>query len=69
MQSKYHFDQHLSSVGDWVETDPIPHEDYLKLKYAALIWAKRRGYKVSTTVYYTTKGYVCRIKLLNKWSI
>lgn len=59
---------HLSSTGDWIQTDPITKEEYRKLKYAALIWAKRRGHKVSTTHYYTGSGWVCRVTLVKKYA-
>ena len=44
--NKYHFNTHLTSVGDWVETNPVTIEDAEKLKKAAHKWAWTRGWEV-----------------------
>lgn len=46
-KQKYHFSTHLTHVGDWVQTNPISHEEYIKLKDAAKFWAWNHGVRVA----------------------
>lgn len=44
---KYNFTIHLRELGDWVQTNPIPYADYIKIKDAAKFWAWRHDVRVT----------------------
>ena len=37
--NKYYFSRHLTSVGDWVETNPITKAEAIKLEKARHAWS------------------------------
>ena len=45
--NKYHFSDHLKSIGDFVTTHPIDMKDYKRFSDAAYLWAWYKGWKVS----------------------
>lgn len=65
--NKYHFSQHLTQVGDWIETDPVTRSDVKKLNKAAHFWAWQHKCRVSV-VYYPAPDDMCvvRITLVSK---
>lgn len=48
-ENKYGFSQHLTTVGDWVQTNPIPYEDYIRIRDAAKNWAYYHGVRVNVS--------------------
>lgn len=65
-RNKYHFDQHLTDTGDWVETNPLSPKEYDNIQDAAHAWAWFRKYTVKTRSYPTDTGRIMRITLVKK---
>lgn len=62
---KYGFSTHLERVGDWVETEALTQEDYLKIKYAAYDWAYQHRCRVSVNKIPVPGGIGVRIKVVS----
>lgn len=46
----YSFSQHLTSVGDWVETNPITKEEAIKMNKASHAWSYYHKCTISISV-------------------
>lgn len=49
-KSKYGFTEYLRRVGDYVETHPMSHADYIRLKDAAKFWAYNHKVRVKIRI-------------------
>lgn len=64
--NKYGFDQHLTDVGDWVETNPLTLKEYYNITDAAYAWAWVRQYTIKTKSHPSEGGKIVRITLVKK---
>lgn len=48
---KYGFSQYLKKIGDYIETEPIPFADYVRMNDAAKFWAWYHGKRVKVRSY------------------
>lgn len=60
---KYYFDDHLKKKGDWLETNPMTREEYLKFKKAVCFWSWRRGYRIKFVSWPVENGAMKEVRV------
>ena len=60
---KYNFTKHLTGVGDFLQTAPLTHKQYIHFLRAAHFWAWYHEKRVSVRYWKMGGGYVGRVTL------